>query len=223
MPPDWPGHLAHGVLTAILDASEDPVICRDLDGVIRAWNPAATRLYGYTADEAVGQPGTLILPPDRHDELPGLLARARSGQPIDHHETVRRAKDGGLIDVALSVTPIRGEAGEVAGVMTIARDLTARKRADAAIRTSELLWRSVVDAAVDGIIVIDARGCIEGFNRGAERLFGYQSLEVIGRNVNVLMPAPYRDEHDSSTTSTTATSRGICLLASGGSSASDAK
>jgi two-component system sensor kinase FixL len=191
----WAPHTT-GVLAAILESSGDAIISRDLDGIIRGWNRAATRLYGHTAEEAVGQPGTLIIPADRHEELPALLARAGTRQPVESHETVRRAKDGRLIDVALSMTPILDDGGQVVGAMTIAHDLTARKRTDAALRTSELRWRSVVDSAVDGIIVIDARGRIEAFNRGAERLFGYRALEVLGHNVNILMPAPYREEHD---------------------------
>ena len=86
--------------------------------------------------------------------------------------------------------------GSIVGATAIARDLTARKRADGALRTSELRWRSIIDSAVDGIVVIDAKGRIEAFNRGAERLFGYRALEVIGRNVKMLMPSPYHEEHD---------------------------
>src|SRR5262249_1835112 len=78
----------------------------------------------------------------------------------------------------------------------IARDLTARKQTDVALQTSELRWRSVIDSAVDGIIVIDGKGRIEAFNRGAERLFGYQERDIVGQNVNLLMPSPYREEHN---------------------------
>jgi PAS domain S-box-containing protein len=96
----------------------------------------------------------------------------------------------------VTVAPVHDATGSIVGATAIARDLTARKRADVALRTSELRWRSIIDSAVDGIIVIDAKGRIEAFNRGAERLFGYRALDVIGHNVKMLMPSPYHEEHD---------------------------
>ena len=105
-------------------------------------------------------------------------------------------KDGQLADISLTVSPISDANGQIVGAATIARDITARKRAEIALRVSEQRWRSVVESAVDGIVVIDARGSIEAFNPAAERLFGYTEAELLGRNVNVLMPAPYHEEHD---------------------------
>jgi two-component system sensor kinase FixL len=191
-----PEDQAAAVLAAIAQSSEDAIVTLDLDGVVRTWHPAAQRLYGFSADEIVGRSASILLPPDRSDELSTLLARVGQGERIDQHETVRRAKDGRLVDVAVSMTPIRQRDDRVVGAVVIARDLTDRNRADTALRASELRWRSVVDSAVDAIIVIDSKGRVEAFNRGAERLFGYREDEVIGRNVNVLMPAPYHDEHD---------------------------
>jgi len=185
-----------GILTAIVGASDDAIISKDLDGVIRSWNPAAERLYGYAAEEATGRPVSLLLPHDRQHELATILDRIKAGDRVEHFETVRQAKDGHLVEVSLTVVPVRNATGAIIGATAIARDLTARKRADVALRTSELRWRSIIDSAVDGIIVIDAKGRIEAFNRGAERLFGYRALEVIGRNVHMLMPAPYHEEHD---------------------------
>jgi PAS domain S-box-containing protein len=196
MVPFRPEDETHGILTAIVDASDDAIISEDLDGVIRSWNRAAERLYGYTAQEVTGRPMSLILPHDRREELATILNRIKAGERVEHYETVRQAKDGHLVDVSLSVAPVQDATGSIVGAAVIARDLTARKRADVALRTSELRWRSIIDSAVDGIIVIDAEGRIEGFNRGAERLFGYRALEVIGRNVKMLMPSPYHEEHD---------------------------
>ena len=115
---------------------------------------------------------------------------------MHHHDTVRRAKDGRLVDISLTVSPISDANGEIVGAATIARDITTQKQAELALRVSELRWRSIVESAVDGIVVIDARGRIEGFNPAAERLFGYREEEVVGQNVHVLMPSPYREEHD---------------------------
>jgi PAS domain S-box-containing protein len=196
MVPFRPEDDTRGILTAIVDASDDAIISEDLDGVIRSWNRAAERLYGYTAQEATGRPMSLLLPHDRREELATILDRIKAGERVEHYETVRQAKDGHLVDVSLTVAPVRNATGFIVGATAIARDLTARKRADVALRTSELRWRSIIDSAVDGIIVIDAEGRIEAFNRGAERLFGYRALEVIGRNVKMLMPSPYHEEHD---------------------------
>jgi two-component system sensor kinase FixL len=185
-----------GILTAIVGASDDAIISKDLDGVIRSWNRAAERLYGYTAEEVTGRPMSLILPHDRQNELATILDRIKAGEHVEHYETVRQAKDGHLVDVSLTVVPVRNATGSIVGATAIARDLTTRKRTDVALRTSELRWRSIIDSAVDGIVVIDAKGRIEAFNRGAERLFGYRALEVIGSNVKMLMPSPYHEEHD---------------------------
>ena len=191
-----PHEEASRILAAIVESSDDAIIGKDLDGRILTWNRGAERLYGYTAEEVTGRSIALLFPEDRLDELDEILARSRSGQRVQHHETVRRRKDGQLVDISLTVSPISDASGRIVGASTIARDITARKRAELALRASEQRWRSVVESAVDGIVVIDARGQIEAFNPGAERLFGYREQEVVGQNVNVLMPAPYHDEHD---------------------------
>ncbi len=166
------------------------------NGVILAWNSGAERLYGYAAGEVKGRSIALLFPEDRADELPRILTQIRSGQRIKHYETVRRTRDGHVIDVSITVSPIRDSGGHIIGASTIARDIANRKRMEAALRTSEARWRSIVESAVDAIIVIDARGTIESFNPAAERLFGYTEEEVAGRNVNILMPAPDHDNHD---------------------------
>jgi two-component system, LuxR family, sensor kinase FixL len=187
---------ARRILAAIVESSDDAIIGKDLDGRILTWNRGAEHLYGYTAEEVTGRSIELLFPEDRLDELDEMLARSRSGQRVQHHETVRRRKDGQLVDISLTVSPIGDATGRIVGASTIARDITARKRADLALRTSEQRWRSVVESAVDGIVVIDAKGHIEAFNPAAEKLFGYMEAELLGRNVSVLMPPPYRDEHD---------------------------
>ena len=118
-------------LAAIVDSSEDAIISKTLDGVIGSWNPAAERLFGYAAKEAIGRHITLIVPPERHTEEEVVLARIRAGEKVDHFETVRRAKDGRLIDVSLTVSPVRNAAGEIIGASKISRDITERRRAEA--------------------------------------------------------------------------------------------
>ena len=187
---------ASRILAAIVESSDDAILAKDLRGTILSWNRAAERMYGYRADEIVGRNINELVPPDYQNELAGILRDVAAGARVDHFETVRLTKTGELCDVSLTVSPIRNEAGAIIGASAVARDITERKRDLAQLKSSEARLRSVVDSAVDGIIVIDARGTIEAFNRGAERLFGYTAAEVIGQNVNILMPSPYHEEHD---------------------------
>ncbi|MCA1658662.1 MAG: PAS domain S-box protein [Verrucomicrobiaceae bacterium] len=113
-------------LAAIVASSEDAIIGKDLDGRIRSWNEGAERLFGYKAEEVIGQPVTMLMTPDRYDEEPGILARIRRGEPLQHYETVHRRKDGTLFDISLTVSPIKDENGRVIGVSKIGRDITSR-------------------------------------------------------------------------------------------------
>jgi len=117
-------------LAAIVESSDDAILAKDLNGTITSWNSGAERLFGYTAHEAIGSPVTMLIPPDRANEEPTILARIRAGERIDHYETIRQRKDGSLIEISLSVSPIRGPDGEVIGASKIARDITLRRRAE---------------------------------------------------------------------------------------------
>jgi PAS domain S-box-containing protein len=116
---------------AIVESSSDAILSKDLNGVITSWNRGAQLLFGYTAEEAVGQPVTLLIPADRHDEEPFILSRIRSGESVNHYETVRQTKDGRLVDISLTVSPIKNENGEIIGASKIARDISESKRAQA--------------------------------------------------------------------------------------------
>ena len=124
-------------LAAIVETSDDAIISKDLNGIIRSWNRAAEELFGYTAEEAVGKSITLLIPPDRLDEEPGILGRIRRGERIDHYETVRQRKDGSLLDISLTVSPIRDAKGNIVGASKIAREITLRKQMEAALLASE--------------------------------------------------------------------------------------
>jgi PAS domain S-box-containing protein len=117
-------------LVAIIESSEDAVVSKNLDGVIMSWNSGAERLFGYTAAEAIGRPVTMLIPPERIDEEPGILARIRRGERIEHYDTVRRRKDGSAIDISLTVSPIKDSSGTIIGASKIARDITERKQAE---------------------------------------------------------------------------------------------
>jgi PAS domain S-box-containing protein len=124
-------------LAAIVESSEDAIISKDLNGIITTWNQSAERIFGYTTEEIVGKPITLLIPPDRHDEEPGILERIRRGERIEHYETVRRRKDGALLDISLTVSPIRDALGNIVGASKIARDITRHKLIEKALRQSE--------------------------------------------------------------------------------------
>ena len=111
-------------LRAIVESSDDAIIGNALDGTVLSWNLAAERLYGYTASEMLGQDVAVLIPPNRQDELPSLFARVLAGEPIEHYETVRRRKGGGLVDVSMTISPIREELDRVVGVSAISRDIT---------------------------------------------------------------------------------------------------
>ncbi len=133
-------------LAAIVEFSDDAIISKDLNGIINSWNKGAERVFGYTAREAIGQPVTLLMPPDRVSEENGVLERIRRGESIEHYETVRRVKDGRLIDIALTVSPIVNARGEVVGASKIARDITDRKRSEQLLSESEEHFRTMANA-----------------------------------------------------------------------------
>jgi PAS domain S-box-containing protein len=115
-------------LAAIVESSDDAIISKDLNGIIATWNNAAERLFGYAADEVVGKSITIVIPPERRHEEVGILDRIRRGEPIDHFETQRRRKDGSLVDISLSISPVTDETGTIIGASKIARDITEQKR-----------------------------------------------------------------------------------------------
>jgi two-component system sensor kinase FixL len=185
-------------LDAILNMTADGIIVIDAAGRIEAFNRGAQTLFGYPEDEVLGRNVSILMPSPQHEQHDSYLERyLRTGDAriigIGREVTGRR-RDGTVFPVHLSVGEMRisGER-KFTGVL---RDLTRRVRLEGELGASEARWRAIVDSAVDGIVVIDAHGRVEGFNYAAERLFGYSADEVIGRNVDTLMPSPYREEHD---------------------------
>jgi PAS domain S-box-containing protein len=128
------GEEARARLAAIVESADDAIVSKDLDGVITSWNGGAERLFGYTVQEAIGQPVTMLFPPDRLDEELSILERIRRGESIEHYETVRRRKDGSLLDISLTVSPIVDSQGRIIGASKVARDITERKRQEALVR-----------------------------------------------------------------------------------------
>ena len=119
----------HQTQIVVADDSEDAIVGKDLNGIITNWNKSAERIFGYTPEEVIGKHITIIIPADRHNEEPSILARMRRGERIDHYETVRQRKDGSLVDISLTVSPVKDDAGRIIGASKIARDISERKRA----------------------------------------------------------------------------------------------
>src|SRR5205814_1511048 len=129
---------------AMVESADDAVIGKTLEGIITSWNPAATQLYGYGADEVIGKPITVLAPADRVDELAGILERLRRGEHIEHYDTTRVRKDGTSVEVSITISPILDSHGRPIGATTIARDITARKQAE-----HQLLHEALHDALTD--------------------------------------------------------------------------
>lgn len=183
-------------LAAIMASSDDAIVAKTLEGVITDWNRGAEDVFGYTAGEVIGRSVTMLFVPGHEDEETAILARLKRGERIDHYETRRRRKGGAIIDVSLSVSPLRDGNGHVVGAFKIARDLTAARRAQIELAAREAHLQSVLDTVPDAMVVIDIDGLMQSFSATAERLFGYAPSEVLGRNVSMLMPSPYREQHD---------------------------
>ncbi|MFL5260695.1 MAG: PAS domain S-box protein [Hyphomicrobiales bacterium] len=159
-------------LVSIVESSDDAIISKDLNGVITTWNKGAEQLFGYTAEEAVGRCVTMLIPDERLDEEPEILSRIRRGEPVDHYETVRRRKDGTLVDISLTVSPMRDALGRVFGASKIARDITDRKLAEAKIRENERHLQELLAAIPAAIYTTDAQGRVTYFNQAAIELAG---------------------------------------------------
>jgi two-component system sensor histidine kinase VicK len=174
----------------LVESSDDAIIAKTLGSVITAWNPAAQRLFGYAAKDVVGRNISFLLPADRLDELDAVLGRVADGAGAQRYESKRVHQSGHVLDVAMTVSPMRDSAGTIVGTSTIARDITERKRTDAVVAE----MAAIVDSSNDAIIGKTLEGVITTWNRGAEHLYGYSSAEVVGRSVSVLVPPDRPDE-----------------------------
>jgi PAS domain S-box-containing protein len=178
------------LLPAIVNSTDDAIVSVDLAGNITSWNAGAERMFGYRFDEAAGRPITLWSPPGKEPEENILLERIGRGDRIEHFETMRRHRDGTLVDVAITCSPIRSADRRIVGASQIARDITERKRLD----RSGLLLAAIVSSSDDAIVSKDLNGIITSWNEGAERIFGYTAAEMIGEPVLKLVPLDRKDE-----------------------------
>jgi two-component system, NtrC family, sensor kinase len=182
-----------GLLAAIVESSDDAIISKTLEGVVTSWNRGAQRIFGYSAEEVVGQHISLLMPPERVEDMRRILERVRRGERVDHYETKRRTKDGRIIDVSLTVSPVRDADGNIIGASKVARDITEQKRA--AVEGKEAEFRNVLESAPDAIVITSDQGRIVRLNRQAEAIFGYTREELLGEPVEILMPERFRERH----------------------------
>lgn len=159
-------------LAAVVESSDDAIITKTLQGIITTWNAGAQKIFGYTANEVIGKPVTILMPPDRVDEEPGILARLRNGQKIDHYETVRMRKDGTLLDISLSVSPMRDSTGRVIGAAKIARDITARKRIEAALSEESRILDLLNKTGSVIASKLETQGLVQSVTDAAKELTG---------------------------------------------------
>ncbi len=153
------------LLSAIVDSSDDAIISKDLNGVITSWNLSAQRLFGYTASEAIGQEvASLLIPDNRKNEEPDILSRLRRGERVHHFETKRRRKDGTLLDISLTISPVKDPRGKIVGASKIARDISESKRLEAVLLESEARFRQLADAMPQIVWTARADGFIDYFN-----------------------------------------------------------
>jgi PAS domain S-box-containing protein len=186
------------LLIAAVQSSNDAILTETLDGIITGWNPAAERLFGFTAQEAVGSSINIIVPEELRSEAQATLNRIRSGRRVDYQETVRAHKDGRRIDVSLGVSPIRSPTGTIIGAAKVARDITARKKAQQALLESEQMARDIIANALEGFIQTDDSGHIREWNPQAEAIFGWSRQQAVGRHlVGLLLPEELRSQHQS--------------------------
>ena len=176
--------LANMRLAAIVESSEDAIVSKDLKGIIKSWNKGAERIFGYTEDEVLGKSVTILIPEERVDEEPAILKQISMGLPVEHYETIRRRKDGTLINISITVSPIRNENGVVIGASKIARDISDRERREKQIR----FQASLLDAVEEAVIATDLNGTILFWNLFAEGLYGWTNAEALGANVLEIVP-----------------------------------
>ena len=170
-------------LAAVVRFSHDAVVAKTSNGIITDWNQSAERIFGYKSKEIIGKSVLTLIPEDRQHEEQEILRKVRRGESLDHYETVRRRKDGQLIDVSLTISPIKGPKGEIIGVSKIARDITEQKQTERRLAEQARL----LDLTNDAIIVRDPQNRIVYWNRGAEEMYGFSAKEALGKITHELL------------------------------------
>ena len=177
---------ARARLAAIVENSNDAIIGKDLHGIITSWNQGAQRLFGYTAQKAIGQPVSILIPPDHEDEEPRILEQIGRGESTDHYQTVRRRKDGSRVDVSMTVSSIKDARGQIIGASEIARDISERELLEAALRQNEALFSTILEQAPVGMYIVDAQFRVQQVNSRALPVFSAVH-PLIGRDFSEII------------------------------------
>ena len=172
-------------LAAIVQSSEDAVISKNLDGTITSWNPAAERMFGYTEQEALGKPISIIGTPDRIDEFKDIIEGVKKGIQVERYETQRKRKNGTVVDVSVTVSPVKNEDGKIIGLSVIDRDITSQKQSSQYARS----LAAIVQSSEDAVISEALDGTITSWNPAAEKMFGYIEREALGKPMSLIGPA----------------------------------
>ena len=188
------GFAARSRLAAIVESSDDAVISKNLDGFITSWNRGAERVFGYTAREAVGQHITLIIPLGHRDEETMILGRLRKGERIEHFETVRIRKDGTMLDVSLTISPVKDAVGGIVGASKVARDITRQKQAEQALRESEERSRAIVETTPECVKLVAPDGTVLQMNSSGLAMVGAASAEMVVGKSSYDLIAPWDRE-----------------------------
>jgi two-component system sensor histidine kinase VicK len=184
-------------LAAIVESSDDAIVSETLNGIALSWNLGAQKIYGYSAEEMKGRAISILAPPDHPYEMPRILERVRQGGRLEHYETMRLRKDGQLIHVSLTISPIKDAAGNITGVSTISRDITDRKRIEAALEQLRHQNELILNSAGDGICGLDAHGKTTFINPAALRMLGYELKQILGQQIHIILERPLSDHPNS--------------------------
>ena len=180
-------------LAAVVDSSDDAIVSKNLAGIIQSWNQAAERIFGYTAQEAIGQSILLIIPPSLHSEEAYILEQLRAGHRIQNYETTRRRKDGQLITISLTVSPIRDPEGRIVGASKIARDITQHKAVALAAWEAQQRLTVTLQSIGDAVVATNAEGRVTFINRVAASLMGYTDHDILGRSLDEVFHVIHED------------------------------
>jgi PAS domain S-box-containing protein len=167
-------------LASIVECSSDAIIGKTPEGIVTDWNPGAEAIYGYSAQEIIGQPIFIVIPPNRREEFDTILDKIRRGQRVTHYVTERLRKDGQTVFLSLSVGPVIDKAGQIVGVSTVARDVTERRQAEEKLRTASLYTRSLLEASLDPLVTISREGKVTDVNQATEKVTGVSREQLIG-------------------------------------------
>lgn len=183
-------------LASIVENTDQAIIGKDLNGKIVSWNKGAENIYGHKANEIVGSDITRIFPQDRLSDKKVILAKILQGVKVENFETVRIKKDGTLINVSLTISPIKNEANEIVGASSVATDISRRKKLEKILQANERFTRKILTDSFEAIITINCQGEVLSWNKKAEDLFGYCESDVSGKNISeLIIPERYREDH----------------------------